>query len=188
VGWHSLLEKLYPALVDAQFNLGKPSIAAVGGAARGGGMTLAISCDIIMAADTATFGYPEINVGVPPAIQFTHLPRIIGKHRAFELLFTGRSFNAQEAQSLGLVSRLVPAADLMDEARKLAQTLAEKSPQVMRMARAAFVRANDTDYRRGVAGAVETFCNVVAVEDGQEGLTAFVEKRKPVWGQDKAAK
>jgi enoyl-CoA hydratase/carnithine racemase len=176
-----LLEKLYPRLCDAQFHLGKPSIAVVAGAARGGGMTLAISCDMLIASESASFGYPEIDVGVPPAIHFTHLPRIIGKHRAFDLLFTGRSFSSQEALALGLVSRVFPDDQVPSEARKLAQILAKKSPEVMRMSRAAFVRANDTGYRQGVSGAVETFCNVLNTDDAQEGLAAFIQKRKPQW-------
>jgi enoyl-CoA hydratase/carnithine racemase len=176
-----LLEKLYPKLCDAQFHLGKPSIAVVTGAARGGGMTLAISCDIIIAAESATFGYPEIDVGVPPAIHFTHLPRIIGKHRAFDLLFTGRTFTSQEAATLGLVSRVLPDDQIQAEARKLAIVLSRKSPEVMRMSRAAFVRANDTGYRQGVSGAVETFCNVLTTDDAKEGLAAFIEKRRPHW-------
>ena len=180
-----VLDKLYPQLCDAQYHLGKPSIAVVGGAARGGGMTLSISCDIIIAADTATFGYPEIDVGVPPAIHFTHLPRIIRRHRAFDLLFTGRSFPAQEAWRLGLVSQVFPAAELQAGADALARTLAGKSAQITRLAREAFMRANDLDYRRGVGGAVETFCNIAMSEDAREGLAAFVEKRRPVWGQDR---
>src|SRR5262245_3022058 len=107
-----LLAKLYVELTDAQYHLGKPSIAVVNGAARGGGMTLAISCDVIIASRDATFGYPEIDLGLVPAIHFVHLPRIIGRHRAFELLFTGRSFSAAEALGLGLVSRVVPPRTL----------------------------------------------------------------------------
>lgn len=178
---YALVEKLYVGLCDVQFNLGKPSIAAVQGTARGGGMTLAISCDMIVAADTATFGYPEIDVGMVPAIHYTHLPRIVGRHRAFDLLFTGRSFEAAEARELGLVSRIVPEAEVMNEARRLARTLCEKSPKVMRMGRAAFMRANDSDYRRGVASAVECFGNIAATDDAKEGVAAFVEKRKPRW-------
>jgi enoyl-CoA hydratase/carnithine racemase len=176
-----LLEKLYPKLCDAQFHLGKPSIAVVAGAARGGGMTLAISCDMIIASDSATFGYPEIDVGVPPAIHFTHLPRVIGRHRAFDLLFTGRAFSASEALGLGLISRVFSDDAIQAESKKLAQVLAKKSPEVMRMSRAAFMRANDTGYRQGVSGAVETFCNVLGTDDAQEGLAAFIEKRKPQW-------
>ena len=101
---------LYVELHEAQLNLGKPSIAAVGGSARGGGMTMAISCDVILAGLHATFGYPEINIGVLPAIHFAHLPRIAGRHRAFELLFSGRTFAAQEAYELGLVSKEIGRA------------------------------------------------------------------------------
>ena len=179
-----LIDKIYVRLVDAQFNLGKPSVAAVTGAARGAGMTLAISCDLIVAADTATFGYPEIDVGLVPAIHFTHLPRIVGRYRAFELLFTGRTFDAQEAQSLGLVNRVAPADTELDEARTLARMLAAKSPELMRIGRAAFMNAIDSDYRRGVAGAVELVCAVSSTEAFREGMAAFVEKRKPVWKDD----
>jgi len=97
-----LLERLYVQHADAQFQLNKPTIAAVDGTARGGGMTLAVSCDMIVAGQNADFGYPEIDAGVPPSIHFTHLPRIIGRHRAFELLFTGRAFDVEEAVRLGL--------------------------------------------------------------------------------------
>ena len=179
-----LIDKIYVRLVDAQFNLGKPSIAAVTGAARGAGMTLAISCDLIVAADSATFGYPEIDVGLVPAIHFTHLPRIVGRYRAFELLFTGRTFDAQEAQSLGLVNRVAPADTELDEARTLARMLADKSPELMRIGKAAFMNAIDSDYRRGVAGAVELVCAVSSTEAFREGMAAFVEKRKPVWKDD----
>jgi len=175
------LQALYVDLHDAQYNLGKPSIAAVGGAARGGGMTIAISCDVILAGSHATFGYPEINIGVLPAIHFAHLPRIVGRHRAFELLFSGRTFHAQEAFELGLVSKIVPDAEHAAAAMALAADFAAKSPAVMRLARAAFMRQNDLDYRRSVASAVEDFCNVAATGAAQEGIRAFLEKRPPNW-------
>ncbi|HTP83747.1 MAG TPA: enoyl-CoA hydratase/isomerase family protein [Alphaproteobacteria bacterium] len=175
------LQALYIDLYDAQHGLGKPSVAAVGGAARGGGMTLALSCDVIVASDRATFGYPEIDVGVVPAIHFVHLPKIVGRHRAFELLFSGRAFDASEARELGLVSTVVPEAELEAAAVGLAAVFAAKPPAVMRQGRAAFMRQNDADYRRSIAAAVEDFCNVVATDAAQEGLRAFVEKRKPRW-------
>jgi enoyl-CoA hydratase/carnithine racemase len=175
----AFLHELYIRLHDAQYSLGKPSIAAVGGAARGGGMTLAISCDVIIAGSSATFGYPEIDVGVIPAIHFAHLPRIVGRHRAFELLFSARSFAAEEAQRLGLVSRIVAEAELESAALALAETFAAKSPAIMRLGRAAFMRQNDLDYRRSIAAAVEDFCNVAMTDAAQDGLRAFVEKRVP---------
>lgn len=176
-----LLDKLYVELTDTQYHLGKPSIAVVDGSARGGGMTLAISCNVIVASETATFGYPEIDLGVVPAIHFVHLPRIIGRHRAFELLFSGRSFSAAEAALLGLVSRVAPAAEVVSEARKLARAFAAKPANAMRLGRAAFMRANDLDYRRGVDYAADLFCNVAATPEAQEGLRAFAEKRPPKW-------
>jgi enoyl-CoA hydratase/carnithine racemase len=142
-------------------------------------MTLAISCDVIVASASATFGYPEIDVGVIPAIHFAHLPRIVGRHRAFELLFSGRSFDADEAYHLGLVSRIVPDAEVDAAASALAGTFAAKSPEIMRLGRAAFMRQNDLDYRRSIANAVEDFCNVTLTDAAQEGLRAFVEKRSP---------
>jgi enoyl-CoA hydratase/carnithine racemase len=176
-----LLQALYLDLHDAQRALGKPSIAAVGGAARGGGMTLAISCDVILAAESASFGYPEIDIGVLPAIHFAHLPRIVGRHRAFELLFSGRSFAAQEALDLGLVSKVVADSDLATATMALAETFAAKSPAAMRLGRAAFMRQNDGDERRRIADAVEDFCQAAANEAAREGIRAFVEKRKPNW-------
>ena len=176
-----IVDALYARLCDIQFNLGKPSIAAISGAARGGGMSLAISCDMIVAADNATFGYPEIEIGLLPAIHYTHLPRIVGRYRAFDLLFTGRAFGAHEALEIGLISRSVPEAKVMEEARSLARQFAAKSPQLMRMGRKAFMHAIDSDYRRGISGAVNLISAVIGTEDSKEGLTAFVEKRKPVW-------
>ena len=161
--------------------LDKLSIAAVGGSARGGGMTLAISCDVLLAGRSASFGYPEIDLGLVPAIHFVHLPRIVGRHRAFELLFSARTFGADEAFSLGLVSRIVPDDKVRDEARAMARVFASKSRTTMRLGRAAFMRVNDRDYRRGIGDAVENFCNIAATADAQEGVRAFIEKRSPNW-------
>ncbi len=172
----TLLHELYLGLFDAQQELGKPSIAAVNGAARGGGVTLAASCDIILAAASASFGYPEIDLGVLPAIHFVHLPRIVGRHRAFELLFTGRPFDASEAATLGLVNRVVADADLETEALKLAGVLATKPQGAVRAGRAAFMRQIDPDYRRRVAQAVEDFCTIIATDAAQSRLRAFAEK------------
>ncbi|MDP9962904.1 enoyl-CoA hydratase/carnithine racemase [Variovorax paradoxus] len=181
----SLLDKLYPGLLEAQMRLDKPSIAAVAGAARGGGMTLAISCDLLVAGRSASFGYPEIDVGVLPAIHFTHLPRVVGRHRAFDLLFTGRTFGAEEAQSLGLVSRVVPDDRVMEEARNLAHLLTRKSPRALKTGRKAFHNACDNGYRQGVEAAVDIFCGVATSTEGREGLQAFVEKREPSWGGER---
>ena len=175
------LELLYIELWDTQYNMNKPTITVIDGAARGGGMTLAISCDIIIASDKASFGYPEIDLGLLPAIHFNHLPKIVGRYRAFDLLFSGRKFDADEAFSMGLINKKVSKTNLLDEARKMASVFTQKSPTAIRLGRAAFMRTNDFDYRRGVANAVEDFCNVAMTPDAQEGLKAFLEKRKPYW-------
>ena len=177
----SFLERLYFGLNDVQYRLGKPSIAAVDGAARAGGMTLAVSCDMVVAGEKATFGYPEIDVGLIPAIHFVHLPRLVGRHQAFAPLFLGEPFDVQTAFRYGIVSEIVPAGTALERARALAAKLASKSPAVMRLGRDAFMRAVDTDYRRSVENVAETFAVIAGTEDCQEGLNAFVEKRPPRW-------
>lgn len=178
---HDIVDTLYQRLSDLQFGLSKPVIAAIGGAVRGGGMTISISCDMIIADADATFGYPEIDIGLLPAIHYQNLPRIIGRYRAFDLLFSGRVFKADEALALGLISRIAPAGQLLEEARKVARTLALKSPELMRKGKHAFNHAIDNGYRQGIAGAVNLIGTIYAMDDCKEGLTAFVEKRKPVW-------
>lgn len=178
---HTIVGKLYYQLYELQSSLPKPVIAAISGAVRGGGMSIAITCDMIVAAEDATFGYPELEVGLLPAIHFTHLPRIVGKPRAFDLLFTGRVFDAQEAMDLGLVGRVVKPDAVLSEARDLARLLATKSPELMRLGKAAFVRATENGYRQGAAGAVDLVSTVFGTADGREGLAAFAEKRKPKW-------
>jgi enoyl-CoA hydratase/carnithine racemase len=180
---HGLLDRLYVQMTEAQWRLGKPSIAAVGGAARGAGMTIAIGCDLLVAERGATFGYPEIDVGLIPAIHFAHLHRIVGRHRAFDLLFTGRSFDAGEAAALGLVNRVVDEGQALSGARALAAVLAAKAPGVMRRGRADFLREFDNGYRQGVGTAVENFVSLATGAESQEGIRAFVEKRPPSWAR-----
>ena len=175
------LKRLYIDLWDVQYNMGKPTMASINGAARGGGMTLAISCDIIIASEKASFGYPEINLGLLPAIHFTHLPKVVGRYKAFDLLFSGRTFYSDEALMLGLISREVSSAEIKKKVNEIAINLSKKSSTAVCLGRAAFLRTNDLDYRRGVANAVEDFCNAAITPDAQEGLKAFVEKRQPEW-------
>lgn len=177
---HALIDKLYARLNDAQVELGKPSIAAIGGTTRGGGMTMAISCDMIVAAQSASLAYPEIDVGLIPGIHFAHLHRIVGRYRAFELLFTGLEIDATEALRLGLVNRVAPGDGVMEEARRLAQVLCSKSPSLVRMARAAFQRGIDIGYREGVVQAVEDVRAATATPDSAELLAAFAARpRRP---------
>ena len=115
------LERLYFALNDTQYRMGKPTIAAVDGAVRAGGMTIAISCDMIIAGDACTFGYPEIDVGLIPAIHFVQLPRLVGKHQAFGPLFLGEPFDAATAFRMGLLSEVVPKGTALERAREIAR-------------------------------------------------------------------
>lgn len=175
------LEKLYFEMHDLQYRMGKPTIAALTGPARAAGVTLAVSCDVLIASETASIGYSEIDVGVIPAMHFVHLPRQIGRHKAFEMLFSGKPIKAVEAERLGIFNRVVAPDRVKAEARELAMEMAGKSPLVMQLARDAFLRANDFEYRRAIENTVETICNIIATDDAKEGLAAFNEKRKPNW-------
>lgn len=176
-----LVDKLYLQVAKAQLNLDKPSIAVVNGTARGGGMTLAIGCDVILCSENATFGYPEILSGILPSIHFYHLPRIVGKHRAFELLFSGRSFNSAEAKELGLISAIYPESELLDHATKLATVFSNQSTETMQIGRRAFRYAVEPDYLAGVQNAVNNFIAISATESAKEGISSFIEKREPRW-------
>jgi enoyl-CoA hydratase len=162
--------------------LGKPVIAAVNGFALGGGCELAMACTLRLAADTARFGQPEINLGIIPGYAGSQrLPRLVGRGRAQELLLTGDMITAEEAWRIGLVNRVVPAAQLMDEARTLARTLAAKAPIAMRyildaVASGADMAAADAErYEATLFGLVST------TDDMREGTRAFLDKRKPTF-------
>ena len=144
-------------------------------------MTLSITNDMIYAADDIDLGYPEIDVGLIPAIHYVHLPRQISRHKAFELLFGGKPISAAEAASLGIINHAVPRAELLERATAMGRMLAAKSPAIMALARQSFMRANDLDYRRNVENQIETLCNVYSTADGREGLMAFLEKRHATW-------
>jgi len=177
----AFVTKFYMETMNIQYAMRKPTIAAVNGPARGAGMTISITCDMIFAADDVDLGYPEIDVGVIPAIHYVHLPRQISRHKAFELLFGGKPISAQEAAALGIINYAVPRAELMDRAFAAARELAAKSPTIMALGRQSFMRANDLDYRRNVENQIETLCNVFETPDAREGLAAFLEKRRPRW-------
>ncbi len=172
----ALLQRLYIELFDVQHNLGKPSIAAVAGVARGGGMTLSLSCDVVVAADTASFGYPEFHVGILPGIHFTHLPRVVGRHKAFELLFGAAPFDAPEAARLGLVNRVVDTGDLMATAMTMARDFAAKPPEAVKLGRAAFMDINDDGYRQSIASVVETMALMIDSDETRDALRRFLKK------------
>jgi enoyl-CoA hydratase len=156
----------------------KPIIAAVSGFALGGGCELAMQCDIIVAADTAKFGQPEIKLGVIPGIGGTQrLTRAIGKAKAMDLNLTGRMMDAAEAERSGLVARVVPAASLMDEALKAAETIAGMSLVAVMTAKEAVNRAFETTLAEGIRFERRTFQALFATHDQKEGMAAFIEKR-----------
>ena len=160
----------------------KPVIAAVAGYALGGGAELAMMCDFIIAADTARFGQPEINLGLIPGAGATQrLARFIGKSKAMELCLTGRMMDAAEAERAGLVSRVVPAAELVTEALETAAAIAAKSRPAVMMAKESINRAFETSLSEGVRVERRLFHSLFATEDQKEGMAAFVAKRKPVW-------
>jgi enoyl-CoA hydratase/carnithine racemase len=158
----------------------KPIIAAVAGYALGGGCELAMLCDFILAADNAKFGQPEINLGVIPGIGGTQrLPRAVGKAKAMEMCLTGRFMTAEEAERSGLVSRVLPADKLMDEAMSVAAKIAEKSLLATMAAKEAVNLAFETGLTEGVMFERRLFHALFASEDQAEGMAAFIEKRDP---------
>ncbi len=168
----------FAASWDRVARMRKPSIAAVAGFALGGGCELAMMCDIIIAADTAKFGQPEIKLGVIPGIGGTQrLTRAIGKAKAMDLNLTGRMMDAAEAERSGLVARVVPAASLMDEAMKAAETIAAMSLIAVMTAKEAVNRAFETTLAEGIRFERRTFQALFATHDQKEGMAAFVEKR-----------
>ncbi|HTV46332.1 MAG TPA: enoyl-CoA hydratase [Stellaceae bacterium] len=158
----------------------KPVVAAVAGFALGGGCEIAMMCDIVVAADTARFGQPEIQLGTMPGAGGTQrLARFVGKAKAMDLCLTGRMMDAAEAERAGLVSRIVPAADLLAEAVKVAQRICEMSRPIAMMVKESVNRAYETSLAEGVRFERRLFHATFATEDRKEGMEAFIDKRKP---------
>jgi enoyl-CoA hydratase len=160
----------------------KPVIAAVAGFALGGGCEIAMMCDIVIAADTARFGQPEISLGTIPGAGGTQrLTRFVGKAKAMDLCLTGRMMDAAEAERAGLVSRIVPAAELLPEAVKIAERVAAMSRPIAMMVKESVNRAFETTLAEGVRFERRLFHSTFAIEDQKEGMAAFIEKRKPAF-------
>jgi enoyl-CoA hydratase len=156
----------------------KPIVAAVAGHCLGGGAELAMMCDILIAADTARFGQPEITLGIMPGMGGTQrLPRAIGKAKAMDLILTGRIMDAAEAERAGLVARVVPAADLVDEALRIAETIASFSAPIVAMAKESVNRAFEMPLGEGLRFERRLFHAMFATADQKEGMAAFAEKR-----------
>ena len=162
--------------------VGIPIVAAVRGFALGGGCELAMACDLLIAGDDAQFGQPEIKLGVMPGAGGTQrLTRAIGKARAMELILTGRSMDAAEAQAAGLVTRVVPAAETLEAALDVAATIAAMSPVAVAAAKRSVLRADEVALAAGLDFERREFYLLFASEDQREGMAAFTEKRAPAW-------
>jgi enoyl-CoA hydratase len=160
----------------------KPVIAAVAGVALGGGCELAMMCDIVIAADSAKFGQPEIKLGIIPGAGGTQrLPRAVGKSKAMDLVLTGRMMDAQEAERAGLVARIVPADKLLDEAFSVANVICEYSLPAVMMAKESVNRAYESSHAEGILFERRNFHSLFATEDQKEGMQAFLGKRKPAF-------
>jgi len=167
---------------DELRQVGLPIIAAVRGYALGGGCELAMACDLIVAGEDAQFGQPEIKLGVIPGAGGTQrLTRAIGKARAMELILTGRSLTAREADAAGLVSLVVPAEETLDRAIELAVRIAAMPPIAVRAAKAMVNEAADTLLTEGLAAERQAFFDLFATDDQTEGMAAFAQKRAPTW-------
>lgn len=159
-----------------------PIVAAASGYALGGGCELAMMCDTIIASDTAKFGQPEITLGVIPGIGGSQrLTRAIGKAKAMDLILTGRTIDAEEAERMGLVSRVLPAADLLEESMAIASTIAERSRPAAIAAKEAVNRAFESSLAEGLLFERRAFYGLFATDDRTEGMTAFIEKREPTF-------
>jgi enoyl-CoA hydratase len=160
----------------------KPIIAAVSGFALGGGCELAMTCDMIIASETARFGQPEINIGVIPGAGGTQrLTRAVGKVKAMEMVMTGRMITAEEALRWGLVNAVVPVERFLEEAKTWAREIAGKPPVAVKLAKESVLKAFDTTIEGGLEFERKNFYLLFASEDQKEGMKAFVEKRKPEW-------
>jgi enoyl-CoA hydratase/carnithine racemase len=161
--------------------LGKPVIAMVNGPCMAGGLGLLCACHLAVAADTAVFGTPEINVGLWPMTIMANIFRTVGRKRAMEMILTGEKLDAAEALRIGLVNRVVPAARLEEETLALARTVAQKSPAVMKLGLDGFFENADLALEPALRNLEQKFFEVVGTEDAREGLLAFMQKRPPVW-------
>ena len=169
-------------VMDLIQEMGKPVIAVVNGFALGGGLELALSCDLIIASEKARLGLPEVNVGVFPGFGGTQrLSRLIGMSKAKEMIFTGEAVDSKRAYEIGLVNQVLPDGELLSRTKELAATMAEKSGEALKLAKKAMNQGWETSLSAGLAVERELFFRCFAHPDQKEGMSAFIEKRKPAF-------
>jgi enoyl-CoA hydratase len=179
---HQMMDTDHVAVFGRIRTIQKPVIAAVSGFALGGGCEVALSCDMIIASESARFGQPEITIGVIPGAGGTQrLTHAVGKAIAMEMVLNNRTLSAQEALQFGLVNRVVPVSDYLNEALKLAEEIAERAPLAVAAAKKMINQSFERFLSDGLAQEKQVFYNLFASEDQKEGMRAFIEKRKPEW-------
>ena len=179
---HQMMDTDHVAVFGRIRTIKKPVIAAVSGFALGGGCEIALSCDIIIASESAKFGQPEITIGVIPGAGGTQrLTHAVGKAIAMEMILNNRTLSAQEALQYGLVNRVVLVGDYLNEAMKLAEEIASRAPLAVHAAKRMINQAYERFLSDGLAQEKQVFYNLFASEDQKEGMKAFIEKRKPEW-------
>lgn len=168
--------------IDAIQNISKPLIAAINNYCLGGGLELAMTCDILIAGENAKLGQPEINIGIMPGAGGTQrLPRAIGKYKSMDLILTGRQITAKEAYDIGLLSRVVPNESVLTEAKRIGLEISKKSPLAIMTAKNSVLKAFETSLSQGLEFERRNFYLLLGSEDKQEGMRAFIDKRKPVF-------
>jgi cyclohexa-1,5-dienecarbonyl-CoA hydratase len=176
-----MLEKFH-GMIRLLNSLAIPSVALVDGMALGGGCELAVVCDMVLASDRATFGQPEIKVGVFPPVAAVLFPRLVGRNRALELVLTGETIDAAEAKAMGLINKVFPTQGFREKAEEFISKLTSLSGPILRLTKRAVDQSLYTNVGEGIRAAEQLYLGqLMRTEDAREGLSAFLEKRKPVW-------
>jgi len=174
-------ESFYWGFHTTHRSLDKPTLAVLNGPAREAGCTMAFMCDMIIAAESSSIGFPAIDRAILPAYHLVHLPRIIGRLKAFELCFSGTPMPIREAESLGIINHVYPDAELEAATEKMVERFINKSPAVMKLGREVFYRTMDMEFEKAIRTVGDVVAIVAGLKDSVEGITAYVEKRDPKW-------
>lgn len=174
-------ESFYWGFHTTHRSLDKPTLAVLNGPAREAGCTMAFMCDMIIAAESASIGFPAIDRAILPAYHMVHLPRVAGRPKAFELCFSGTPITVTEAERIGIINQVVPDAELDEATEKMVARFANKSPAVMKLGREAFYRTMDMEFEKAIRTVGDVVAIVAGLKDSIEGISAYVEKREARW-------